>query len=223
MSTLYVVSTPIGNMQDITLRALEVLKKVDLILAEDTRQTGKLLAKYDINKPMESFFEHKEERKIDSIISRLKTGTEIALVSDAGTPLISDPGFKLVREAVRENIKITPIPGPSAVITALTASGLPTDQFMFLGYFPKKASKQDETLNFLKELWGKRPVTIVFYDAPYRVRKTLGIINKVFPKINVVLAREMTKIHEEFVRGKIADIIKVGVKTKGELALLLWP
>src|SRR3989344_2887271 len=135
MSTLYLVSTPIGNMQDITLRALEVLKKVYLILAEDTRQTGKLLAKYDINKPMESFFEHKEERKIDSIISRLKTGTEIALVSDAGTPLISDPGFKLVREAVRENIKITPIPGPSAVITALTASGLPTDQFMFLGYF----------------------------------------------------------------------------------------
>jgi len=208
-------------MQDITSRALEVLKKVDLILAEDTRQTGKLLTKYGIGRPMESFFEHNEERKIESVISRLKSGMEIALVSDSGTPTISDPGFKLVRKAVAESINIIPIPGPSAVLTALVASGLATDKFIFLGYFPKKPGKQEETLKFIDKILSMQPVTVIFFESPYRIKKTISFLAAKFPEKETVIARELTKKHEEFLRGKLKDMATKEFNTKGEFTILL--
>ena len=221
MSNLYVVSTPIGNMQDITLRALEVLKEVDLILAEDTRQTGKLLTKYDINQPMESFFEHNEERKIDSIIAKLKSGVEIALVADSGTPTISDPGFKLVRKAVGEGLSVIPIPGPSALLTALVASGLATDKFLFLGYFPKKPGKQQEILEFIDKTLSMQTVTVIFFESPYRIKKTISLLAAKFPEKEAVIARELTKKHEEFLRGKLKDMTTKEFSTKGEFTILL--
>ncbi|OGY27569.1 MAG: 16S rRNA (cytidine(1402)-2'-O)-methyltransferase [Candidatus Woykebacteria bacterium RBG_19FT_COMBO_43_10] len=221
MAILYVVSTPIGNMQDITLRALEVLKEADLILAEDTRQTGKLLTKYGIGRPMESFFEHNEERKIDSIISKLKSGLEIALVADSGTPTISDPGFKLVRKSIGEGISVIPVPGPNAVLTALVASGLATDKFIFLGYFPKKPGKQKEILEFIDKTLSMQPVTVIFFESPYRVKKTISILASRFPEKETVIARELTKKHEEFLRGKLKDLATKEFSTKGEFTILL--
>ncbi|OGY26179.1 MAG: 16S rRNA (cytidine(1402)-2'-O)-methyltransferase [Candidatus Woykebacteria bacterium RBG_16_44_10] len=221
MSTLYVVSTPIGNMQDITLRALEVLKEVDIILAEDTRQTGKLLKNYNINKPMESFFEHNEERKIESVISKLQSGAEIALVSDAGTPTISDPGFKLVRRAIGEGVAVVPIPGPSAVLTALVASGLATDKFIFLGYFPKKPGRQEEILDFIDKALSVQPSTVIFFESPYRIKKTISLLAVKFPEKDAVIARELTKKHEEFLRGKLKDLSTEEFNTKGEFTILL--
>lgn len=192
-----------------------------MILAEDTRKTGQLLSKHSIKKRLESFHEHNEEIKIDSILTKLKSKQDIALVSDAGTPLISDPGYKLIREAIKIGIKIVSVPGASAVTAALIASGLPTDKFIFLGYFPKKKSKQEQTLKLLQSLWSQVRITAVFFDSPFRVRKTLDTINAMFPEIDVVLAREITKIHEEFVRGKVKDVVAKNLKTKGEFTLLL--
>jgi len=221
MSNLYIVSTPIGNLGDITLRAIETLKKVDLILAEDTRQTAKLLNKYKIVKPLESFFEHNEDKKIDSVISKLKNGTEIALVSDSGTPTISDPGFKLIRKVVGAQIKVIPIPGPSAVLTALVASGLPTDKFLFLGYFPKKFSKQKQMVDFIEKITSVEPITTIFFESPYRVKKTLDLLATQFPTKDVVIGRELTKKHEEFLIGKPKELVNKKFSTKGEFTLLL--
>ena len=221
MSILYLVATPIGNLKDITLRALDVLRSVDLILAEDTRRTSKLLSAYAIQKPVESFHEHNEGQKTPIILAKLKTGAKIALVSDAGTPTLSDPGFKLVREVVREGLKVESIPGASAILTALTSSGLPTDQFLFVGYLPKKAGKQKEILDFVNSVLDKRPTTLIFFESPFRVRKTLGTLAQRFPEKTVVVARELTKLHEEFIRGKAKEVSSREITTKGEFTILL--
>ncbi|OGY27136.1 MAG: 16S rRNA (cytidine(1402)-2'-O)-methyltransferase [Candidatus Woykebacteria bacterium RBG_16_43_9] len=221
MSALYVVSTPIGNLKDITYRAVEILSNVELILAEDTRKTKRLLAKYNIQKPLESFHEHNESEKIDLVISKLRFGTNVALVSDAGTPTISDPGFKLVRAAVQNDIQVFSIPGPSAILTALTASGLPTNQFFFLGYFPKKKSKQEDILVLIEDIISKKPTTIIFYESPYRVKETISVLAEKFPNRDVVIARELTKIHEEYIRGKLNELAKKNFVTRGEFTILL--
>jgi 16S rRNA (cytidine1402-2'-O)-methyltransferase len=221
VSDLYIVSTPIGNLKDITLRAMEVLRTVDLILAEDTRKTNRLLSHLEIKKPLESFHEHSEEGKIEFIISKISSGISVALVSDAGTPLISDPGFKLVREAVKRGIKVTPIPGASSVLAPLVASGLPTDQFLFLGYLPKKLGKQNEILQFIERVTSARSTTIVLFESPFRIKKTLQALANRFPSKETVIAREVTKIHEEFIRGILKEVSKKDFPTKGEFTLLL--
>jgi len=221
MSILYLVATPIGNLKDITLRALEVLGTVDIILAEDTRRTSKLISAYNIEKPLESFHEHNEEQKIPTILTNLKAGKKIALVSDAGTPTLSDPGFKLVREVIREGLKVESIPGASAILTALTSSGLPTDQFLFVGYLPKKASKQKEILDLINLVLEKRGTTVIFFESPFRVRKTLGTLAQRFPEKTVVVARELTKLHEEFIRGKAKEVSAQDFPAKGEFTILL--
>jgi 16S rRNA (cytidine1402-2'-O)-methyltransferase len=221
VSDLYIVSTPIGNLKDITLRAIEVLRAVDLILAEDTRKTIRLLSHLKIKKPLESFHEHNEKTKIDQILHRLATVTSVALVSDAGTPLISDPGFKLVREAVKRGIKVTPIPGASSILVSLVASGLPTDQFLFLGYLPKKLGKQNEILQFIERVTSARPTTIVLFESPFRIKRPLQALADRFPNKETVIAREVTKIHEEFIRGILKEVLKKDFPTKGEFTLLL--
>jgi len=221
MSKLYLVSTPIGNLKDITFRAIDTLKAVDLILAEDTRVTKKLLAKYQIDIPIESFFEHNEEKKIDTVIQKLKQGQTVALVSDGGTPLISDPGYKLVREAIRNGIKVESIPGPSAVMASLTSSGLPTDQFLFVGYLPKKPRKINSILEFVDAVIKMRATTIIFFESPYRLGKTLGTLAEKFPESELVVARELTKIHEEFVRDKAKNMVQKKIIPKGEITILL--
>ena len=205
MGTLYIVSTPIGNLKDITLRAIEVLKKVDYVLCEDTRVTGKLLKAYEIDKRMESFNEFTEDRKTGQVILDLKKGSKIALVSDAGTPLVSDPGFKLVREAGNQGIKVESIPGATAAIAALSVSGLPPDKFLFVGYLPKKEGKRKEILKKVKAIKESLPSTVIFYESPFRVLKLLGEIKEVLGDVDVVICRELTKLHEEVRREKISQ------------------
>ncbi|HEX7456135.1 MAG TPA: 16S rRNA (cytidine(1402)-2'-O)-methyltransferase [Candidatus Nanoarchaeia archaeon] len=221
MSALYIVATPIGNLKDITLRAIEILGEVDLILAEDTRKTSQLLSKYNISKPLESFHEHNEEKKIDHVLTMLRSGDNIAVVSDAGTPTLSDPGFKLVREVIRNEIKVVPIPGASSILASLVASGLPTDQFTFVGYFPKKVGKQQELLTYIDKALSLKPATIILFESPFRVKKTLSLLTQRFPDKNVVFARELTKVHEEFIRGKVSKVNEMDIKSKGEFTILL--
>lgn len=222
MGTLFVVATPLGNLQDITLRALEVLKTVDLICAEDTRHTGILLKHYGIRKPLLSYQEYNETQRIPEILGRLKIGQNVALLSDAGTPTISDPGFKLVRECIKEKIKVETIPGPSAVTAALVISGLPTDKFFFLGYLPKKESHRKKLLNSLRKMIQIIKSTVIIFEAPHRLIKTLEELKEVFGDIDIVICRELTKIHEEIRREKISEAIKhfEQVKPLGELTLL---
>ena len=217
---LYVVGTPIGNLKDITLRAVEILLDVPVILCEDTRKTYQLLLKYQKpgkNLPrLISFYEENENQRIPEVISLLKSGTEIALVSNSGTPTISDPGFKLIRQCWDEGIKVIPIPGPSSCIAALSCSGLPTDKFLFLGFLPKKG---------LKNYFGKfkdLEVTIIFYESSNRILKTLKIIKEVFQKGRIVIAREISKIYEEYLRGDIDKIIEIleKRKLKGEITIV---
>lgn len=217
--TLYIVSTPIGNMEDITLRALRVLKEVDLIAAEDTRRTGLLLKRYGIQTPLTSYFEGNEFRKREFILSRLKEGKKAALVSDAGTPGISDPGFRLIQLAIENGISIVPIPGPSAVITALSVSGLPTDAFLFKGFLPHKSKKRRD---LLKELEHVRE-TLIFYESPHRIAETLTDIYDILGNRDVVLTRELTKAFEEVLRGKASEIQnRIGErKWKGEITLVV--
>lgn len=221
MGKLYIVSTPIGNLKDISLRAIEILNKVDIILAEDTRKTSGLLKKSVTNKArLVSYFEGNEEKKIPQVISWLKDGQELALISSAGTPLVSDPGFKLVRECVRQGIKIVPIPGSSAVLTLLTVSGLPTDKFVFLGFLPKKKNKKERWLK--KAL--KTKYTVIFYESHFRILKTLEML-KLFRfgrELKIVIGREMTKKFEEFLRGSPEEILSMlkGKKIKGELTVI---
>jgi len=221
MSKLYILATPIGNLADITYRAVETLSKSDLILAEDTRKTSVLLSKYKISKPLMPFHEHNEDQKVPEVISKLKQGLTVVLLSDAGTPTLADPGFKLVRQAAIEGITISPIPGPMAAITALSASGLPTDQFLFLGYFPKKKSKQSAVLNLISLIQNTKPTTIIFYESPHRIKKTLEILSQKFPEGSAVIARELTKIHEEFQRGSLKELADRKITEKGEFTLLL--
>ena len=195
---LAIVSTPIGNMEDITLRALRILKEVDLIAAEDTRRTGLLLKHFGIEKPLTSYFEGNELKKKEVILSRLKQGDRVALVSDAGTPGISDPGFRLIRAAIEDEIPVIPVPGPSAVITALSVSGLPTDAFLFKGFLPHKSKKRRD---LLKELEDARE-TLIFYESPYRLTDTLKDFLEILGDREIVLTRELTKAYEEILRGR---------------------
>ncbi len=216
---LYVVSTPIGNFEDITLRALRILKEVDLIAAEDTRQTGLLLKHFGIQTPLTSFFEGNEFKKLDYILSWLEKGNRVALVSDAGTPGVSDPGFRLVREAIRHNMSVVPAPGPSAVITALSVSGLPTDTFLFIGFLPHKLKKRRDILKQLEE----ERETLVCYESPHRISEALKDILDVLGDREIVLAREMTKVYEEIFRGRVSEILTWirERKLKGEITLVI--
>jgi len=200
--TLYVVATPIGNLADITHRAIQTLKDVDLIACEDTRHTRKLLQHFGINTKTVSYHEHNEADRGQQLIEKLKQGTNVAIVSDAGTPAISDPGFKLVREAIANEITVVPVPGPSALITALTAAGLPTDEFFFAGFLPSKTTARQSRLQELKSI----PGTIIFYEAPHRLAATLGDALEVLGERHVVIARELTKLHEELRRGRLSEL-----------------
>lgn len=226
MGTLYVVSTPIGNLEDITLRAIRVLFRVDAIACEDTRKTGRLLSKIGPGKlkpKFLSYFEENEARRIPEIINLLKNGKNVALVSNAGTPTISDPGFKLVRACLEAKIRVEPIPGPSAVLAALVSSGLATDKFLFLGYLPKKQGKRIRLIENLKKTDESLPKTKIIYVSPYRLLKVLKDIKGVYGDIEVVLTRELTKIHEEIRKEKIDYLINHYLKTKpkGELVILI--
>ncbi|MCJ7773244.1 MAG: 16S rRNA (cytidine(1402)-2'-O)-methyltransferase [Desulfobacterales bacterium] len=218
--SLYVVATPIGNRDDITLRALEMLKKVDVIAAEDTRYTGRFLAAHDISADFVSYHDHNEDMRAPVLIDRLKNGESIALLSNAGTPLVSDPGYRLINEAIANKINVIPIPGVSAAIAALSVSGLPTDSFVFAGFLAKKRGKR---LKQLKRL-ANDPGTIVFYESPKRIIKFMEEIVTSMGDRYSVLAREMTKVHEEFIRGRITEIIeclKKRTSVKGEITLLV--
>jgi 16S rRNA (cytidine1402-2'-O)-methyltransferase len=217
--TLYIVSTPIGNLEDISLRALRILKEVDLIAAEDTRHTGLLLKHFGIQKPLTSYFQGNELKKKESILFQLRQGRRVALVSDAGTPGISDPGFRLIQTAIENQIPIVPIPGPSAVIAALSVSGLPTDAFLFRGFLPHKSKKRRDLLNELKEV----RETLIFYESPHRILETLRDIFDILGDRGMVLTRELTKVYEEILRGKVSEIqTQIGERQlKGEITLVV--
>jgi len=219
--TLYVVATPLGNLKDITLRALEVLKDSDLIAAEDTRRTQKLLSAYDLHGPLTSFNENNQYRKIPFLIDRLKQGQQISLVTDGGTPGISDPGRELVRQARQAQIAVVPIPGPAAMVCALSASGLPGDSFIFLGFLPRRKSRRKRVLQEMKEQ--KR--TIILYEAPHRIKDLLEEIQAVLGEREVTLARELTKIYEEILSGPVSDLLRqvADQEPRGEYTILLAP
>ncbi len=217
---LFIVATPIGNMEDITLRAIKILEQADCIAAEDTRHTKQLLNRLNIKNSLVSCHEHNEREKTDALVNRMASGQTIALVSDAGTPSVSDPGYFLVKAAIKSNIPVVPIPGVSAVITALSASGLPTDAFVFLGFPPKKSGKRK---TFLKDLFNEKK-TMVFYESPRRVVSFLEEIEKILGDRFAVVARELTKIHEEFVRGRVSEVItalRQKPEIKGEIVILV--
>jgi len=220
---LYLVATPIGNLEDITLRAIRVLKQIDLIACEDTRQTQKLLNHYGIEKPTISYHEHNEASRAAELIEKLAAGARIAVVSDAGTPGISDPGVRLVSLAIESDIPVVPIPGPAAFVPALIASGLPLESFSFRGFLPAKGSARRKQLENIRE----SQQTAVFYEAPHRINETLGdVIAVLGPTRSIVVARELTKIHEEFLRGTAAEIVDVAKhrgEIKGEIVLLIAP
>ena len=214
---LYLVATPIGNLEDMTLRAIKILKEVELIAAEDTRNTLKLLNHFEIKKPLVSYHRHNEEIKVDYLIEKLRNGESIAVVSDAGTPGISDPGEVIVKEAIKNDIEVIPIPGACAAINALIASGLDTKEFTFMGFLPinKKLRKEK-----LKEIENETK-TIIIYEAPHKLKNTLEDLKDILENRAVVLAREITKIHEEFIRGNIEEIISKSENLKGEMIILI--
>jgi 16S rRNA (cytidine1402-2'-O)-methyltransferase len=216
---LYVVATPIGNLEDLTFRALKILKSVFLIACEDTRHTRKLLNRYEIKKNLISYYEPKEKQKIPVIIRHLTEGKDIALVSDAGTPGISDPGFPLIQKAIEESITVVPIPGSSAVTTALSASGLPTHKFLFLGFPPPKKTAVGKLLRSLS----KETATLIFYLPPRKLESFLLTVWDSLGNRQVVIARELTKIHEEFIRGTAREIMQQldSSRMKGEATLLI--
>ena len=219
VGTLYVVATPIGNLEDITLRALRVLKEVDVIAAEDTRHTQILLSHYGIRTPLTSYHEHNEKTKARQLMSRLERGEQIALVSDAGTPAISDPGYRLAVEAIRGGIPVIPIPGASALTAVLSAGGLPTDRFVFDGFLPAKKQERRARLRALSS----ETRTLVIYEAPHRLTETLNDLVEILGDRETVLAREVSKVHEEFLRGRLTEVAKqiAGREIKGELTLLI--
>lgn len=219
--TLYLVATPIGNLEDITLRALRVLRECDVVAAEDTRRTGQLLKHFGISKPLLSYFQFNEAKRSEEIIARLQRGEKVALVTDAGSPGISDPGERVVKAAVGAGLRVESVPGPCALVAALTASGLPTDEFHFIGFLPHKSGQRRNQLESLKDFTG----TLVLYESPYRIEKLLGELNEVFPERTVVLARELTKRFEEFLRGKPAELITATANRslKGEFVVLVSP
>ncbi|MBN2483202.1 MAG: 16S rRNA (cytidine(1402)-2'-O)-methyltransferase [Candidatus Omnitrophica bacterium] len=218
---LYLIATPIGNREDITLRALRVLKEVDFVLAEDTRKTGQLLKYHGIEKkPFYSFHEHNERRRIDAVIHELRKGKTAALLTNAGCPLISDPGYGLVCECIAYQIPVTAVPGPSAVLNALMLSGLPCDRFIFLGFLPRKPGARAKTL----EAFTGTPMTLVLFESPYRIEKLLGEIQRIFGEVRCALVREMTKVHEEVIRGTPAQLKNINDnagKPRGEYTVVI--
>jgi 16S rRNA (cytidine1402-2'-O)-methyltransferase len=216
---LYLVATPIGNLEDITLRAIKVLRHVDLIAAEDTRKARQLLARYQVKVPLTSFFEHNEPAKMGALINRLARGHDIAVISEAGTPGVSDPGFRLIRRAIEQGIQVVPVPGASAHVAALVCSGLPTDSFHFFGFLPPKGSKRKKRLEEIKELRG----TIILYEAPHRLLRTLQDIRDFCGDRQICVAREMTKTYEEVIRGAISAVLEglEGKKIRGEITLVI--
>jgi 16S rRNA (cytidine1402-2'-O)-methyltransferase len=219
--TLYVVATPIGNLEDLTFRALKTLKRVHFIACEDTRQTQKLLNAYNIQKILLSYYQPREKQKIPQIINRLKKGEDVALVSDAGAPGISDPGFPLIKEAIHQGIRVVPIPGVSAVTAALSAAGLPTHRFLFLGFPPPKREATKKLLRSLKDETG----TLIFYLPPRKFHSFLIIVQEILGERQIVFAREMTKIYEEFIRGTPKELItsQAKISHKGEATVLIGP
>lgn len=218
---LYVVATPIGHLQDITLRALETLKGVDLIVAEDTRRSRVLLEHYEIETPFgPSLYEGVGPERVDRVLQLLKGGKDVALISDAGTPLIQDPGYLLVKRAIEEGISVVPVPGPTALIAALVASGFPTDRFLFDGVPPKKPGKRRAYFEALRD----EGRTVVLYESPHRILKTLETLAEVMPQREICLARELTKVHEEFLRGRPHEVLaqlKARPSVKGEFVLVI--
>lgn len=217
--TLYLVATPIGNLEDITLRALRTLRGCDVIAAEDTRHTGQLLKHYGIAKPLLSYFRFNEAKRSEEIIERLRRGEKVALVTDAGTPGISDPGERVVRAALLEGLRVEAVPGPCALVAALTASGLPTDEFHFVGFLPHKSGARRKILEHLRAHSG----TLILYESPYRIEKLLGELADLYPGHRVVLARELTKRFEEFLRGSARQLLaETKVHSwKGEFVVLI--
>ena len=215
--TLYIVATPIGNLDDITLRALKILKEVDVIAAEDTRHTLKLLNHFEISKPLISYHRHNEEVKKDILIEKLKKGENVALVSDAGTPGICDPGEQIVKKAIEENVKIIPIPGACASIQALIGSGLDTNEFLFLGFLPLNKKNRKIKLEEIQKI----TKTKIIYEAPHKIKETLIDLEKILESRKVVIARELTKIHEEFIRKDIHNILENVDNLKGEMIIVI--
>ena len=220
-ATLYLIATPIGNLEDITLRALRVLRECDVVAAEDTRRTGRLLKHFEISKPLLSYFQFNEARRSEEILERLRRGEKVALVTDAGSPGISDPGERVVKAAIAAGLRVEPVPGPCALVAALTASGLATSEFHFIGFLPHKSGQRRNKLAALKSFEG----TLVLYESPYRVEKLLGELNDVFPERSVVLARELTKKFEEFLRGQPVELLAAARQRslKGEFVVLVGP
>src|SRR6202162_4168601 len=219
--TLYLVAPPIGNLEDITLRALRTLRECDIIAAEDTRRTGQLLRHFEISKPLLSYFKFNEAKRSEELLERLRRGEKVALVTDAGSPGISDPGEWVVRAAKAAGLRVEAVPGACALVAALTASGLPTDEFHFIGFLPHKSGQRRNQLESLKTITG----TLVLYESPYRIEKLLGELQQVFPERDVVLARELTKKFEEFLRGKPAQLLEIARKRtlEGGLVVLVGP
>jgi 16S rRNA (cytidine1402-2'-O)-methyltransferase len=217
--TLYLVATPIGNREDITLRALRVLRECDVVAAEDTRRTGQLLKHFGISKPLISYFQFNEARRSEEIIERLRHGGKVALVTDAGSPGISDPGERVVKAAIAAGLRVEAVPGACALVAALTASGLPSDEFHFIGFLPHKSGQRRNQLEALKQFAG----TLALYESPYRIEKLLGELNEVFPGRQIVLARELTKKFEEFLRGTPAELLALTQtrSLKGEFVVLV--
>ena len=218
--TLYVVATPIGNLEDITHRALRVLREVDIIACEDTRHTRKLLNHYDIKTKVTSYHDHNERERTVELLQALASGVNVAIVSDAGTPSISDPGFRLVSEAGAQGIAVVALPGPTALIAALVASGLPTDEFFFAGFLPARSGERRARLTKLRDT----SATLIFYEAPHRIAATLRDAREILGERQAVVARELTKIHEEVARGRLSELVErfgLGEKARGEIVLLI--
>ena len=217
--TLYLVATPIGNLEDITLRALRTLRECDVVAAEDTRRTGLLLRHFEISKPLLSYFQFNEAKRSEEILQRLARGEKVALVTDAGSPGISDPGERVVKAAITAGFRVESVPGASALVAALTASGLPTDEFHFIGFLSHKSRRRRKILERVKDL----PSTLVIYESPYRIEKLLGELQELFAGRQVVLARELTKKFEEYLRGTPAELLQIcGQRTlRGEFVVLI--
>jgi len=215
---LYIVSTPIGNLDDITFRAVEVLKSVDLIACEDTRRTLILLEKFNLAKKLVSYYNYNERQRAEELISHLKSGKNIALVSDSGTPGISDPGYILIKRAIEEDIQVIPIPGPTAFVSALVVSGLPMDEFVFVGFLPHKKGRKTKLQKLAQE-----ERTIILYESQHRLLKTLNEILEIFGDREIAVAKELTKVHEEVFRGKVSEVLNklTPDKIKGEFVIVI--